>query len=116
MPVWRAVTAKDRGILLNRVADEIVRRKAEIARTITLENGKPLAQSEGEVAMSVDHLRWFAEEGRRVYGRTIPPQVHGKRHIVVKTPIGTVGAIAPWNFLLSFLCGRLRQRWPLVVP
>ena len=100
MPVWRAVTAKDRGILLHRVADEIVRRKAEIARTITLENGKPLTQSEGEVAMSIDHLRWFAEEGRRVYGRTIPPQVHGKRHIVVKTPIGTVGAIAPWNFPL----------------
>ena len=50
MPVWRAVTAKDRGILLHRVADEIVRRKAEIARTITLENGKPLTQSEGEIA------------------------------------------------------------------
>lgn len=99
-PAWRATTAKDRGLLLHRVADEIDRRKAEIARTITLENGKPLAQSEGEVAMSVDHLRWFAEEGRRVYGRIIPPQVHGKRHLVVKTPIGTVGAIAPWNFPL----------------
>jgi succinate-semialdehyde dehydrogenase/glutarate-semialdehyde dehydrogenase len=100
LPSWRAKTAKDRGILLHRVADEIARRKAEIARTITLENGKPLAQSEGEVAMAEDHLRWFAEEGRRVYGRIIPPQVHGKRHLVVKTSIGTVGAIAPWNFPL----------------
>lgn len=99
-PAWRAMTARDRGALLNRVADELVRRKDEIARTITLENGKPLAQSEGEVAMSVDHLRWFAEEGRRVYGRTIPHQVNGKRHLVVKTPIGVVGAIAPWNFPL----------------
>lgn len=100
LPAWRAKTAKDRGLLLHRVADEIARRKAEIARTITLENGKPLAQSEGEVAMAEDHLRWFAEEGRRVYGRTIPPQVHGKRHLVVKTPIGTIGAISPWNFPL----------------
>ena len=99
-PAWRAKSAKDRGALLHRVADELIRRKAEIARTITLENGKPLAQSEGEVAMAEDHLRWFAEEGRRVYGRTIPPQISGKRHLVVKTPVGTVGAIAPWNFPL----------------
>jgi succinate-semialdehyde dehydrogenase/glutarate-semialdehyde dehydrogenase len=100
LPTWRAMTARDRGVLLHRVADEIARRKAEIARTITLENGKPLAQSEGEVAMAEDHLRWFAEEGKRVYGRTIPPQIQGKRHLVVKTPIGTVGAISPWNFPL----------------
>lgn len=100
LPAWRAMTAKDRGAVLHRVADELERRKPEIARTITLENGKPLAQSEGEVAMSVDHLRWFAEEGRRVYGRLVPHQVQGKRHLVVKTPIGTVGAIAPWNFPL----------------
>jgi succinate-semialdehyde dehydrogenase/glutarate-semialdehyde dehydrogenase len=97
---WRSMTAKDRGALLHRVADELVRRKAEIARVITRENGKPLAQSEGEVAMSEDHLRWFAEEGKRAYGRLVPNQVPGKRHMVVKTPIGTVGAIAPWNFPL----------------
>ncbi len=100
LPAWRAKTAKDRGLLLHMVADEIARRKTEIARLITLENGKPLAQSEGEVSMSEDHLRWFAEEGRRVYGRIIPPQANGKRHLVMKTPIGTVGAIAPWNFPL----------------
>ncbi|MBS1814234.1 MAG: NAD-dependent succinate-semialdehyde dehydrogenase [Acidobacteria bacterium] len=97
---WRAKSAKERGAFLHRVADELVRRKAEIARAITLENGKPLAQSEGEVNMSEDHLRWFAEEARRVYGRVIPPQVNGKRNLVVKTPIGVVGAIAPWNFPL----------------
>lgn len=99
-PRWRALTARERGVLLHRVADELVRRKAEIARTITLENGKPLAQSEGEVAMAEDHLRWFAEEGRRAYGRTVPQQSPNKRHLVVKTPIGPVGAIAPWNFPL----------------
>lgn len=100
LPAWRTMTAKDRGAILHRIADELLRRKAEIARTITLENGKPLAQSEGEVAMSIDHLQWFAEEARRIYGRTIPHQANGKRHLVVKTPIGVVGAIAPWNFPL----------------
>ena len=100
LPGWRMMTGKDRGVLLHRVADELVRRKSEIARAITRENGKPLAQSEGEVAMSEDHLRWFAEEGKRTYGRLIPQQVAGKRHMVIKTPIGVVGAIAPWNFPL----------------
>lgn len=97
---WRQVSALERGNLLRRVADELLHRKQEIARAITLENGKPLAQSEGEVAMSADHLYWFAEEARRIYGRGIPNQVKGKRHLVVKTPVGVVGAIAPWNFPL----------------
>jgi succinate-semialdehyde dehydrogenase/glutarate-semialdehyde dehydrogenase len=99
-PAWRAVTAKERGALLHRIADELVRRADEIAHIITLENGKPLAQSRGEVAMSEDHLRWFAEEGRRAYGRIIPHQVQGKRNLTVKTPVGVVGAISPWNFPL----------------
>lgn len=97
---WRRLTAKARGEFLRNIADELERRREEVARTITLENGKPLAQSLGEVAMSVDHLRWFAEEGRRAYGRIVPHQVEGKRHLVVKTPIGVVGAISPWNFPL----------------
>ena len=99
-PAWRARTAKERGLLLHSVADALKARRDEIARTITLENGKPLAQSKGEVDMSEDHLRWFAEEARHAYGRIIPHQVHGKRNLVVKTPIGVVGAIAPWNFPL----------------
>jgi len=100
LPAWRSMPPKDRGAMLHRAADELVKRKSEIARIITLENGKPLAQSEGEVAMSEDHLRWFAEEGKRAYGRTIPPQIADKRHMVFRTPIGVVGAIAPWNFPL----------------
>jgi len=97
---WRNLTAKARGDYLIRIAAELERRADEVARLITLENGKPLAQSKGEVAMSIDHLRWFAEEGRRAYGRTIPHQVAGKRHLVIKSPVGVVGAIAPWNFPL----------------
>lgn len=97
---WRRLTGKARGAYLRTIADEMERRTDEIARTITLENGKPFAQSRGEVTMSIDHLRWFAEEARRAYGRTIPSQVDGKRHVVVKTPMGVVAAISPWNFPL----------------
>jgi succinate-semialdehyde dehydrogenase / glutarate-semialdehyde dehydrogenase len=100
LPAWRALTGKARGEFLRKIADQVERRSDELARTITLENGKPLAQSAGEVAMSIDHLRWFAEEARRVYGRIVPPQVDGKRHLVVKSPIGVVAAISPWNFPL----------------
>ena len=76
------------------------RRKDEIAETITRENGKPLKESAGEVAGTIDHLRWFAEEGRRAYGRIVPHQSDGKRHLVLRQPIGVVGAISPWNFPL----------------
>jgi succinate-semialdehyde dehydrogenase/glutarate-semialdehyde dehydrogenase len=95
---WRSLPAKARADYLLAVAAELNRRGDEIARIMTQENGKPLAQSKGEVAMSVDHLRWFAEECRRADGRVIPHQVSGKRNVVIKSPIGVVGAIAPWYF------------------
>ena len=97
---WRQVTGKGRGELLEKIADELDRRREEIARVITLENGKPVMQSQGEVALSVDHLRWFAQEARRVYGRVVPPQMESKRHLVLKHPIGVVATISPWNFPL----------------
>src|SRR5688500_12727008 len=97
---WRALPAKARADYLLAVADQLSRRTDEVARLMTQENGKPLAQSKGEVAMSVDHLRWFAEECRRAYGRVIPNQAPGKRNFVLKSPVGVVGAISPWNFPL----------------
>jgi succinate-semialdehyde dehydrogenase / glutarate-semialdehyde dehydrogenase len=97
---WRQLTARARGEFLRRMALELERRLEEIARLLSSENGKPLTQSLGEVAMSVDHLQWFAEEGRRAYGRIIPHQTDGKRNLVIKSPIGLVGAISPWNFPL----------------
>lgn len=97
---WRQLTAKARGEYLRQIAAQLERRKDELARFISLENGKPLAQSQAEVALALDHLQWFAEECRRVYGRIIPPQAEGKRNLVVKTPIGVVAAISPWNFPL----------------
>ncbi len=99
-PAWRALSPKERGEYLLRIADVLACRREEIARTITLENGKPLAQSRAEVALSIDHLRWFAAEGERAYGRVVPQQVSGKRHLVLRCPIGVVGAISPWNFPL----------------
>lgn len=97
---WRSLPAKARADYLLAIAAELNRRSDEIARIMTQENGKPLSQSKGEVAMSVDHLRWFAEECRRAYGRVIPNQVPGKRNLVIKSPVGVVAAIAPWNFPL----------------
>jgi succinate-semialdehyde dehydrogenase/glutarate-semialdehyde dehydrogenase len=100
-PAWRSRPAKARGAILQALADRLERHADVVARLITAENGKPLPQSQAEVAMSADHLRWFAEEGKRAYGRFVPPQVEGKRNLVVRTPVGPVGAIAPWNFPLA---------------
>lgn len=97
---WRRQTARSRAVFLTKIAAELERRREEIARLLTMENGKPLAQSIAETNFAIDHLRWFAEEGQRAYGRLVPHWVEGKRHLVVKTPIGVVGAISPWNFPL----------------
>lgn len=100
-PAWSGLPAIKRGDYLLAIAAEMTARAERIARTITRENGKPLAQSASEVAMTIDHFRWFAEEGRRAYGRWVPHQADGKRHLVIKNPVGVVGAIAPWNFPLN---------------
>ncbi len=97
---WRATPGRARGALLDKIADIIERRADEFARMITLENGKPLAQSRGELGVTIDHLRWYAGEAQRGYGRVVPQQVPEKRHMVLRVPVGVVGAIAPWNFPL----------------
>jgi succinate-semialdehyde dehydrogenase/glutarate-semialdehyde dehydrogenase len=97
---WRGVPGRERAGLLSRVADELEHRAENVARTITLENGKPLPQSRAEVALAVEHLRWFAGEAQRAYGRIVPNVVEGKRHMVLKSPVGVVAAISPWNFPL----------------
>ena len=97
---WKSTSALSRGDYLRSIAAEMQTRAEVLAELIAKENGKPLAQAKGEVAMSIDHLLWFAEEGRRAYGRVVPPQAQGKRHLVIRQPVGVVGAIAPWNFPL----------------
>lgn len=97
---WAAVPGRERGELLLRTADALEHRREEIATTVTRENGKPLSQSLAEVDGAIDHFRWFAGEARRGYGRIVPHQVPGKRHLVIRQPVGVVAAIAPWNFPL----------------
>lgn len=97
---WRRLTGKERGTHLFNLMDAVEERADDLAEAITLENGKPLEQARSEVGGTLDHLRWFAEEARRGYGRVVPNQDRGKRHFILKQPVGVVGAIAPWNFPL----------------
>ncbi|MFT5493815.1 MAG: succinate-semialdehyde dehydrogenase/glutarate-semialdehyde dehydrogenase [Limisphaerales bacterium] len=97
---WRKLTGMARADFIYKIIDALQARTDELAGIIVKENGKPLPQAKGEIGMTIDHLRWYAEEARRGYGRTIPHQQDGKRHHTIKTPIGVAAAIAPWNFPL----------------
>ena len=97
-PDWRAKTAKERSLILRRWYDLILENADDLAVLMTMEQGKPLTEARGEVVFGASFVEWFAEEGRRVYGDTIPQHQPDKRLIVVKEPIGVVAAITPWNF------------------
>ncbi len=94
---WRATSAYDRRRILGRVADLLRERATEIAPLTVLEQGKPLAEAMADVATAADMFEWFAEEGRRAYGRLIPPREAGRRMLVTLEPVGPVAAFAPWN-------------------
>jgi succinate-semialdehyde dehydrogenase/glutarate-semialdehyde dehydrogenase len=98
LPKWRAKTAKERGILLRRWFELIMENQEDLARLMTLEQGKPLQESRGEIAYAASFIEWFAEEAKRVYGDTIPGHQPDKRILVIKQPIGVTAAITPWNF------------------
>ncbi|MBP2296580.1 NADP-dependent succinate-semialdehyde dehydrogenase [Azospirillum rugosum] len=97
-PAWRARTAKERAKLLRAWFDLMMANQEDIARIMTAEQGKPLAEARGEVAYAASFIEWFAEEGKRVYGDTIPSHLEGRRIVVTKEPIGVTAAITPWNF------------------
>jgi succinate-semialdehyde dehydrogenase/glutarate-semialdehyde dehydrogenase len=97
-PAWRAKTAKERAALMRKWFELIMANQEDLARLMTAEQGKPLAETRGEVAYGASFIEWFAEEGKRVYGDIIPTFAAGKRILVQKEPIGVVGAITPWNF------------------
>ena len=97
-PAWRAKTAKERATILRRLFDLMLANQDDLAALMTAEQGKPLTEAKGEVAYSASFIEWFAEEGKRVYGDTIPGHQADKRIVVTKEPIGVVGAITPWNF------------------
>lgn len=104
---WKALTAYERADVLHKAAGLIRERTADVARVLTLENGKPLAESTGETAGCAGWLDWFAEEGKRVYGRMIPSQFGHKRHWVIHQPVGVVVAVNPWNFPINLMSRKL---------
>ena len=97
-PAWAGLLAGERARVLERWYDLIVRDADRLARLMTAEGGKPLAEARGEVLYGANFIKWFAEEGRRAYGRTIPTTVASRRYVTIKQPIGVVAAITPWNF------------------
>lgn len=98
LPAWRALTAKERAVILRRWFDLIMANQDDLATLMTMEQGKPLAEAKGEIAYAASFIEWFAEEGKRIYGDTIPGHQADKRLIVIKQPIGVTAAITPWNF------------------
>jgi len=97
-PAWRSKTAHERSRLIRRWYDLIIENQEDLASIMTAEQGKPLAESRGEIIYAASFVEWFAEEAKRVYGDTIPMAQPGKRIIVLKQPIGVCAAITPWNF------------------
>ena len=98
LPAWRSMTAKARSVCLRRWFDLLTQHQDDLARLMTLEQGKPLTESRGEIAYAASFIEWFAEEAKRVYGDTIPGHQPDKRIIVIKQPVGVTAAITPWNF------------------
>lgn len=97
-PDWAAKTAQERGALLQKWADLIDDNKEDLAILMTAEQGKPITESRGEMGYANSFIRWFAEEGKRVYGDVIPATKSELRHVIVKQPVGVCAAITPWNF------------------
>jgi succinate-semialdehyde dehydrogenase / glutarate-semialdehyde dehydrogenase len=103
LPAWSAQTAKERAAILKRWFDLITAETESLAQLMTTEQGKPLAEARAEVGYGASFIEWFAEEGKRAYGRTIPSTVASKRYLTIKQPIGVVAAIAPWNFPIAMI-------------
>ncbi|WP_313950729.1 NADP-dependent succinate-semialdehyde dehydrogenase [Accumulibacter sp.] len=97
-PAWRARTAGERAKVLRRWFELLLANQEDLAQLMTAEQGKPLAESRGEIAYAASFIEWFAEEGKRIYGDIVPPHHADKRVLVTKEPIGVCAAITPWNF------------------
>jgi succinate-semialdehyde dehydrogenase/glutarate-semialdehyde dehydrogenase len=98
LPLWRGLTAKQRAEAIERWADLCMEHQDDLARILTLEQGKPLGEARGEIQYGTSFLHWFAGEARRVYGDTIPSNASDRRIITLKQPVGVVAAVTPWNF------------------
>jgi succinate-semialdehyde dehydrogenase / glutarate-semialdehyde dehydrogenase len=106
-PEWKARTAKERSAVLKRWFALMIENQEDLAKIISMEQGKPLTESRGEIAYSAGYVEWFAEEAKRAYGEVIPEPVRGRKLIVVKEPVGVVATITPWNFPLAMLARKV---------
>ncbi len=106
-PAWSEKTALERSQILQDAARLMHERKEQLARCLTIEEGKPLAESRGEIVYAASFIEWFAEEGKRIYGDTIPASNPDKRLLVLKRPVGVTGAITPWNFPAAMITRKL---------
>src|SRR3984957_5088163 len=104
---WRTLLAKERAQYLQAWLSVIRKHAEDLARLISLEQGKPLGESLGEVAYGAAYIEWFAEEAKRVYGDVIPEPAHGRKIIVTKGPVGVAAAITPWNFPIAMLARKI---------
>jgi succinate-semialdehyde dehydrogenase/glutarate-semialdehyde dehydrogenase len=107
MPAWRKRSAKDRAAIMRRWFNLMMENQEDLARIMTTEQGKPLAEARGEIAYGASYVEWFAEEGKRIYGDTIPQPSNDKRIVVIKQPVGVVACITPWNFPNAMLTRKI---------
>ena len=108
---WRAMLAKDRAAILRKLNDLMLANADDLAVIMTAEQGKPLSESKGEIAYAASFIEWFAEEGKRIYGDTIPQNAKGRRILVLKEPIGVFAAITPWNFPAAMITRKAGPGW-----
>lgn len=102
-PAWRNKTAKERAAILMKWFHLLHANADDLARIMTAEQGKPLAEAKGEVGYGASFLEWFAEEAKRIYGETVPTTDNNKRYLVIKQPVGVCAAITPWNFPIAMI-------------
>jgi succinate-semialdehyde dehydrogenase / glutarate-semialdehyde dehydrogenase len=108
---WRAMLAKDRAAIMRKLNDLMLENADDLAVIMTAEQGKPLSESKGEIAYAASFIEWFAEEGKRIYGDTIPQNAKGRRILVLKEPIGVFAAITPWNFPAAMITRKAGPGW-----
>ncbi len=107
LPAWRAKTAGERSKLLRRLFDLMMQHQDDLGELLSREQGKPVAEGRGEIAYGAGFIEWFAEEAKRAYGDVIPPHAADRRIVVIKQPVGVVGAITPWNFPNAMITRKL---------
>jgi succinate-semialdehyde dehydrogenase/glutarate-semialdehyde dehydrogenase len=110
-PAWRGLLAKERSAILRKLFTLMMENQDDLAVIMTAEQGKPLTESRGEIAYAASFIEWFAEEAKRIYGDVIPENLHGRRILVTKEPIGVFAAITPWNFPAAMITRKAAPGW-----